>query len=380
MRQLTIGGATLASLLWVIANPVAAGETAVEVRVDGQTFRGLIEAHDDHTAYMIGADGEMRSFPIEAVSTFRPTGQRLSPKPIVAVRADLQREFGGEYEVVTSSRYVVVAPRGRARAYLATFDEIGRTFIGYFRRRRIPLSRPEFPLVAIIFATPQEFADYAQRDGVGSVESVAGYYLRTSNRVAAYESTSGRGRALAGLGQADFRVPPAGEAAVDDRLIRTLIHEATHQMAFNSGLHHRAGVNPKWVVEGLATLLEPDGVREGRDFENVESRVNAGRLRYAQRVGLESWTTGSLVELVSSDAPFKRDAGSAYSLAWCLSFYLNETRASDYARYLATLKARDPLAPYPPTERLRDFRLVFGHDMARFDAGLRRFLEQLPEA
>src|SRR5262245_20690259 len=54
--------------------------------------------------------------------------------------------------------------------------------------------------------------------------------------------------------------PPVAHASAPDSpvwasteagLKDTMIHEATHQVAFNTGLHSRLGCNPKWVVEGL---------------------------------------------------------------------------------------------------------------------------------
>ena len=371
--------AVAAALLF--ASTALGADTVVRLTLKGRTVEGLIAGHDDHAVHLIGADGALSSVPIGAVRDFRKTGSRLRADNAVKVKARLIKEFGRDYEVVTSARYVVVAPHGRAKGYLATLDGVARGFVSHFAKRRIPLTDPAFPLVAIVFASEDEFAAYAREDGLPSVASVAGYYLRTSNRVAAYEPpslTARSGRPFRGGPFGDFR--PAGpDASGAGELRETLVHEATHQLAFNTGLHSRVGNDPKWVIEGLATLMEPDAVR-GRSLGTAGERVNAGRLRYAQRQGLGEWSTATVASLVSSDGLFQTDAAGAYSLAWSLSFYLNEQRPADYARYLARLKARDPLKPYSADQRLTDFRLAFGNDLARFDAAFRRFMAGLPEA
>ena len=40
----------------------------------------------------------------------------------------------------------------------------------------------------------------------------------------------------------------------------TIIHEVTHQVAFNCGVHTRFNDVPRWVSEGLATMFEAKGV------------------------------------------------------------------------------------------------------------------------
>ena len=41
----------------------------------------------------------------------------------------------------------------------------------------------------------------------------------------------------------------------------TVIHEATHQIAFNCGLHTRYADNPLWLTEGMALYFETPDLR-----------------------------------------------------------------------------------------------------------------------
>lgn len=149
-------------------------------------------------------------------------------------------------------------------------------------------------------------------------------------------------------------------------------------MAFNTGLHHRIGSDPKWVVEGLATLFEPDAVRKNVASRSVATRINEERLQWFRQRVEPKWQSQRLVELISDDRAFDRSPLDAYAIAWSLTFYLNETQPANYARLLRVLKDRDPLTDYTADERLTDFRSIFGRDLARFEVGMLRFINQLP--
>ena len=58
-----------------------------------------------------------------------------------------------------------------------------------------------------------------------------------------------------------------------------MVHEATHQLGYNLGLHNRTGSNPKWIVEGLATVFETPGMETHASDRSAMKRVNAGWLR-----------------------------------------------------------------------------------------------------
>ena len=58
----------------------------------------------------------------------------------------------------------------------------------------------------------------------------------------------------------------------------TIIHEATHQTAYNVGVHKRFIAAPRWVVEGLATMFEARGVWNAQYDRTQTDRINRGRL------------------------------------------------------------------------------------------------------
>src|SRR5262249_36583873 len=157
-----------------------------------------------------------------------------------------------------------------------TFEELYRSFHAYFSVRGFKLSEPEFPLVAIIFSDQASFARYAKGDQAAVSKTLKGYYLTTSNRIALFEDPATAGLQTAGLElprslpermladvDGGFPFPSAladgslhAAGSIEATLKDTMIHEATHQVAFNTGLHSRIGESPKWIVEGLATVFE----------------------------------------------------------------------------------------------------------------------------
>src|SRR5690606_26419230 len=74
----------------------------------------------------------------------------------------------------------------------------------------------------------------------------------------------------------------------------TLIHEATHQLAFNLGLHSRLGETPRWVVEGLAMLFEEDSRRDDTLGQSTAMRVNRSRYIWFMNYRRERREKGAL--------------------------------------------------------------------------------------
>ena len=157
----------------------------------------------------------------------------------------------------------------------------------------------------------------------------------------------------------------------------TVIHEATHQVAFNLGIHSRMNADPKWVVEGLATVFEREGVRVNDRRSPVTTRLNPERYTWFQQYRQGRRQPGSLAKLVESDDYFNAAALDGYSEAWALTFYLLERRSADYVSYLRVLSRRDPFAEYTAEDRLKDFQMAFGRDLTLVETQFLRYYKEL---
>lgn len=349
------------SCVWVglFASPAAGGEWTLELTLRGERVQGTPLAWSNTNVDLLGRDGVWRTFGLDEAEDYRKLGDGFRPVTAGEMRASLIGEFGAGYEVSGAGSYLVVHPAGERSQWADRFDTLYRSFVQYFAVRGLRLQSPRFPLVAIVFPTREQFFAYAARQGVNVSRDVLGYYSRASNRILLYDLTAEQD----------------GFSAADN--LATIIHEATHQTAFNAGVHNRFAAPPIWAVEGLATMFEAPGVHDSRRHTSLESRVNRGRLDAFRRYAAPRRTGQVLAEVVATDRLFQTQPDAAYAHAWALTFYLAEQQPQAYGKFLAKTAARAPLSDYAAAERLQDFTEHFGRDFAMLEARLLRFLEKI---
>ena len=327
----------------------------LDLQVGKERITGRVMTHDDLSCWFLHRDGRLQKIPMTQVTDFSEVGDKFKPYSQIELKSQLQAEFGKSFEVRTTSHYVVVGRRGAAEAYAAIFEQIYRDFVRSFRTRGFQVNEPEFPLVAIVFPDQTAFVKYCRAERTPVRPGLVGYYLPSSNRVAMFE----RPNAL----------------DVDG----TVIHEATHQVAFNTGVHSRLARHPKWVVEGLATVFEADGIRSRQDLTTPADRINRERDLWFQDYAKFRRPAHSMAALVREDQLFEKSPMDAYSEAWALSFFLIETRPADYAGYLKRLVNRDPLSAYDAESRLKDFVDAFGADADALETSFLRYIKKISE-
>jgi hypothetical protein len=314
----------------------------------------------------------------------------LDPKAIrsrvaaPAASAETPRELGrrilGElpagFDLLVTKHYVICFDTSRAYAHWcgALFERLYDVFVNYWRQAGLEPSAPPRPLVVVIFASRQRYEAFAARDLGAAADRVVGYYNLLTNRVTTFDLTgsaalarpAGRSAARAGL-----EILASPEAA---GLVATLVHEATHQMAFNAGLHRRLAPVPLWVSEGVATFFEAPDLASDRGWKGI-GNVNGPRLE----TFLASARPGDLEAIVLGDEPFRRpdQAVDAYARAWALTFYLAQTRKAAFVAYLRGIARKEPLADDSPAERLRDFTDAFGATPAALEEPMLRYLARL---
>lgn len=368
----------LVTLLLLTGSAVAA-DPCVELTVDAEKHRGRVFAKDARNCWLTGLDGAITQVALDDVTGFRKVGD-FRPTSLSVLGDQLQREYGREYEIAKTRDYVVVAPRSRARAYAELLDRTYRTFQLHFRVRKFDVPSPEFPLVAIVYGKRAEFDAHCARLGVNS-QGFAGFYLGESNQIVMYE-----------VDRATAATPPRIEAStprlvlrendrsvhggIGERTESLLIHEATHQLGYNCGLHARLGWNPKWTVEGLATLFEAAGVRNRAATTRMD-RVNPSRYRDFLDYARSRRKPKAIVELIETDRRLQTAVSDFYAESWALTYFLVETRPREYARYMQTIAGRDPFRRYGATERMADFQKAFGSHLELLDAEFVRFLSKL---
>jgi hypothetical protein len=329
----------------------------IEFTLSGQKVEGTPLSWNDNLVHLLGRDGRLWEFKPDAAENFRQTADQFHCYSPSELRAELLRELGGEYEVSGTGHYIIAHPRGQRDLWAERFENLHRSFTRYFSVRGFQLSQPPFPLVGIVCKNQRDFQRFSASQGVNAPNGVLGYYSPQTNRIVLYDM---------------------GEAASkwqDNASV--IIHESTHQTAFNAGVHSRYATPPVWVAEGLATMFEARGVYDSGQYTALSDRVNRGRLDNFRTILEKNHRPELLQALVASNKFFQVSPSAGYAEAWAFTFFLVETEPRKYAQYLAKTAERPPFSEYEPAQRLADFTAVFGEDWRMMESRFLRFMAEV---
>jgi len=281
------------------------------------------------------------------------------------------------FEVQHTNRYVICYSTSRAYAQWcgSLFERLHRAFTGHWKNRDFELTEPEFPLVAVVFADKRSYMNYARPEVGDAVGSIAAYYSLKSNRIVMYDLTGAEARGGAGgrmRSSAQIARILSQPGAAHN--VSTIVHEATHQIAFNCGLHARYSDCPLWFTEGIAVYFETPDVRSSRGWRAI-GLVNQPRLAQFRRYFARR-PADSLIALISDDSRFSNveQTGDAYAEAWALTYFLLNHRKKEYAKYLQMLSAKKPQQWDDPEDRLAEFKEAFGKDLKKLDKDFIRYI------
>jgi hypothetical protein len=307
----------------------------------------------------LARDGQLVNFRPDEALDYHKSSPRFYSYSTGEIRSRLYEEFGPQFDVTGTGHYFVVHPRGQQDQWAERFERLYRSFYHYFQVREFKVDEPDYPLIAIVFRNRDEYQKYASRTGSGPGANTLGHYDDWTNRISLFDTTS-------------------GDRSEDWSLnAETIIHEATHQTAFNTGVHARFSGVPRWLCEGLATMFEARGVWDASSYHTSQDRINRGQLAAFQRYVTKRHKEGSLANLIASDRIFTADQEGAYAESWALSFYLSETQPRLYSQYLARTAAQPPFEAYTAQQRVQDFTEIFGENLKMFEIQFLRYMEGL---
>ncbi len=245
------------------------------------------------------------------------------------------------------------------------------SFMQHFRGKGFKPKEPAGKLHAIIFQSQGSFCDYL---GMKASPFITGIYTKSNNCLVTYDYATNpdfvakkqkeeaRIRSLNGLDEREQYMERLSRRTDEFRRgqnISTIMHEAAHQMSFNTGLLNQSGDVPVWVAEGIATYCEAtkQGVWLGIGEPNPE------RLTALQKVLEGKKPFIPLVTIVSNDNWHSLKASDAtvlqgYGQSWALFRWLMEEKPARMAEYLKVLTTRGT-----SEHRLADFQQAFGRDL-----------------
>jgi len=377
-----------AGILLLLAIAVCAARPAVGMdhlvlNRDGKTLRldgrSMIVAQDgscmfqtrDGVIWLASADEivEMSSddVPFEAY-----TSEELA--------ARLAAELPAGFNVYHTANYVICnsTSRGYAQWCGALLERLHMAFTNFWSRKGFDLKEPEFPLVACVFADKGSYARFALPELGDAVNSVVAYYSLRTNRITMYdlsgiESGGGTSARMNSAVQINRILSRPSTAP----MVATIVHEATHQIAFNCGLHQRYADCPTWFSEGIAMYFETPDLSSSRGWRSI-GQINKLRLsqfrEYQQRRPADSLQT-----LVSDDSRLRDTAKAvdAYAESWALTYFLLEQRRKEYVAYLRTLSEKPPQHWDTPEARWTEFLNAFGPDLNRLEREFQHYLSKL---
>lgn len=337
----------------------------------GVDARVLVEAADGGLL-VEATDGRLWNVEPQQLVSRTAAAKPFAALPAAALGRQLQAEVGGKAEIVTKRHYVICTTAGKPYAnWVGTlFEQLYAAFQNYWKQRGFKVHDPEFPLAAIVLADEKQFAAFATKhDGADAAKS-QGYYSVASNRIVLYDLTADGGGAAT---EADV----VRKMAAQPLNIATIVHEATHQIAFNCGLHTRYADNPLWLTEGMAMFFETPDPSSSTGWRSV-GKVNGARLAQFREYFAKR-PADSLETLLRSDERFTNAESmpDAYAEAWALSYFLILTRKDDYVGYLQTIAGKPRLVWNQPDERLKEFRTHFGDDLRQLDAAFIRYMRRV---
>lgn len=320
---------------------VVSGEIMVEAQ-DG----GLMLQSDDGRIWMIQPD-----------QITERTSQETEFKPLSSdsMAERMKEEMPAGFSVYQTAHYVIVHNTSDAyvRQVGLLFEQLYRGFYSYWKNQRWKLPEPKYPLVALVFADRTDFLKHATTEVGETANMVIGYYHLSSNRMTT------------------FNMPNL------ERNVATIIHEATHQLAYNCGVQQRFADNPMWVSEGLAMFFESP------DFKSMSRWRGVGRVNH---VNLDRWRKyistrpqDSLATLLSDDSRFRdaNTAGEAYAESWSLTYFLLKTKRKQYVDYLKRLSQGKPMAELTARERIEMFESAFETKLDKIDKSFVTYMRRV---
>lgn len=337
-------------------------DSMVRVEHDNRNYWGRPLGWNGKQLALVGLDGQLKLVPVKSQEDFEVSLDRFQPYAARTMQKRLAKEFGNRYQVTTTEHFVVVHPNGDSKIWAPPFEALYERFRYYFEKHEFALTDPEFPLVAVVLRSRNEFDRYLNKHAKYN-RNVMGIYQIQTNRMVTYDP------------KAKLRT-----AKKDKNWLfkyKTVIHELAHQAAFNTGVHNRFSPPSRWTGEGLAMMFETDGINNSKIVKQFSRRVNRRRLKELKKYYASGQIDGKLNQLITGDRLFQSEPFVANSLAWGLTFYLSETFPRRYFEYLEKDSQRKNLETYSPSQRLTDFASAFGADIDKIERDLRSFILKL---
>ena len=361
--------------------------------------RGLIKEFYEccGAAYKIDSENEVVKRLVEARRLVKkPLGDPAGVEKTLRESTNLLKlkvEISPHYVLLHDTSDSKVGRKTRAKARIDLLETVYESYFMKFAMEGIVLEPPKEHLMVLLFAEESTFQRYATLVDP-ELQTAAGFWSPKDNVGVFYDQgTTKPMKQLASMAEEmqKAKVKMRGTAASQEMAhlansfellvkvareesdIEVVSHEATHQLAGNTGVLPRGKIGARWAHEGLASYFETPA---GAGWGGIGA-VNQTRLADYRIVARDQGR--NRLELIISDRLFymAKDTGEAveaYGQAWALTYFLMETRFDKLLVYYE--KCSEFEDDMLPVERVRVFTEVFG-DLRALEREFHPFMGKL---
>jgi hypothetical protein len=363
----------------------SAGVSAIDriaFRRDGkeqQVGGRLLVTAQDGGLLLLERDGMLWAVPPEEKAKLTSDDSPFKPFTREELTKKLLAELPPNFEVLSTAHYLIFYDTSKPYASWcgSLFEGLYKAFTNYWSRKGFTLKEPEFPLIAIVFADRAAYLKFSKPELGDAGGAIVGYFSLMSNRMTMFDLTgaenNGAPRARGGTMAQINQILSQPQAA---QTVATVVHEATHQIAFNCGLHTRLSDCPSWFSEGIALFFETPDLRSQKGWNSIGA-INYPRLDRFQKM-LPRRGADSLETLITTDKRFHdtKTGLDAYAEAWALTYFLIHQKPKEYIAYLKLLSQKKPLLNDKPEIRKEEFENNFG-SLPKLDEEFLRYTGRL---
>jgi hypothetical protein len=287
----------------------------------------------------------------------------------------------------------------RAEQRVELLERVYRAFMYKFHMMGDYVEIPKEPLKVVLFNEYDQFQSFGRK--LGGLQGVAGFYEHTTNTAVFYDQGThpmfkgilefdkelqnmvkdaqrAKARGLREVVQLAKSIKLLVYIIRESQDVEVVSHEATHQLAANTGLLPRHVMIPSWVHEGLATYFESPKDASWAGF----GAVNEDRKRWYEALAKND-PEHSTVDFIVGNEIFEFSGGigsnimHAYAQAWSLTHFLLERYPEKFMAYYRRLGEMPPDLPLSAEVLRKIFRDVFGESASQIDSEWHLFMGAL---
>lgn len=364
--------------LWTASEADAVDHVTIKRNGREQVVSGKIEvAAVDGGVLLLAADGELWAIQPEEVVSKKSDETPFASLTREQMNKLLLEQHPG-FKLHSTAHYTICynTSPGYAQWVGGLYERLYDAFYNFWNKRGLELREPELPLVAVVFDTRDNYALFAREELGEAVTGIIGYYSLRSNQVIMYDLTGIEGLGVKGKSNG-ARINAILSQPTAERNVATIVHEATHQLVFNSGMQARYADIPFWVSEGLAVYFETPDLDSAKGWKKIGGINRYNLLQF--RKWLKERPDNTLDSLLIDDKRFRntQTAAAAYGEAWAFNYFLLRTRSDEYATYLKKLKELEAIVALEPQQRITMFKAAFGDDLKKLDAEFLKYMRNV---